>query len=191
MNNLTTYADQSVFDIALQAYGSVEGVFDILKANAGLQLDSHIAPGTILQLPGDVVKQEIVDYYKKNNIKPATGALPSLPEFINNDMLKQILNYDLADGDHVFAGLKLINLNLNATVQLNYSNINSADVQVSLEMSLNGLDFDPVPGSAQTLDNTKDSHSWIIIGLITNYIRLKVIVNTATAGMLDELLVRL
>ncbi len=191
MYKITTYNNQSVFDIALKVYGSIEGVFDLVKNNPGLRFDSLLGSGSILQAPGAVIKQEVVDYYAKNKINPATGNLPNLPAYIDEDMLKQILNYNLSGGDHVFPGIELKNLNLNASIQLNYTGINSADVQVKLEMSLDGVNFDEIPTSLVTLDNTKDSHTWIILGLITNYIRLKVIVNTATAGTLDEMLIKL
>ena len=191
MSKVATHQDQSVFDIAVQEYGSVEAVFDVLKANPGMRLDSIPSSGTILALEGDVIRQDIVDYYSKYNIKPATGSLPDLPVYTDLDMLQQILNLSLADGNHTFPGIELKNLNLNASVQLNYTGINSSDVQVKLEMSLDGVNYDDVPTSLYTLDNTKESHTWVLVGLITNYIRLNVTVNTATAGKLDELLIRL
>jgi hypothetical protein len=192
MSKTTTYADQSVFDIALQATGSVEGVFDLLKANTGLQLDSHIAPGTILQLPGEAVKQEIVDYYFKNNIKPATGNIAGLPEYKKEEeMIKVQYNYDLAGGSKALEGVRLYNLNGNMTVQINYEALNADDVSVSLEMSLDGFNYSAIPEASYQLDKSLQSHSFIFYGFWTSYIRLKVDVGSATAGKITDMLIQL
>ena len=57
MNNVKTYKDQSVFDIAIQEYGSIEGVFDLLKNNPGLEFDSDIESGTALNTSGTIIDQ--------------------------------------------------------------------------------------------------------------------------------------
>jgi hypothetical protein len=192
MSKTTTYADQSVFDIALQATGSVEGVFDLLKANTGLQLDSHIAPGTILQLPGEAVKQEIVDYYAKNNIKPATGNIAGLPEYMKEEeMIKVQYNYDLTGGSKALEGVRLYNLNGNMTVQINYEALNADDVSVSLEMSLDGFNYSAIPEASYQLDKSLQSHSFIFYGFWTSYIRLKVDVGSANAGKITDMLIQL
>jgi len=193
MNNLTTYANQSVFDIALQAYGSVAGVFELLKANAGLELDSHIAPGTVLQVPGEPVNQEVVDYYIKNNIKPATGNLDGLPEYSEEDdiMIERIYNYNLSNGDNSFDGIRLYNLNNDGifSIQINYSAINSSDVQLMVESSLDGVNYTQIEGAAVTIDNTLSAFTFNFIGLKTVYIRLKVLKGIATAGTIDNLII--
>ena len=192
MSKVTTYADQSVFDIALQEYGSVEGVFDILGANAGLQLDSHIAPGTLLQLPGIPVKQAVVDYYKKNNIKPATGNIAGLPDYKKEEeMIKMQYNYNLTGGSKALEGVRLYNLNGNMTVQINYEAINAGDVTVSLEMSLDGQSYSPIPEANYQLDKTLQSHTFIFYGFWTNYIRLKVDVGSATVGKITDMLIQI
>jgi len=72
-SQITTYDRQTAFDIALQEWGSIEGVFELLVANPGLSLDSNIPAGTVLRIEGTVISQPVVDFYKKNDIKPATG----------------------------------------------------------------------------------------------------------------------
>ena len=193
MNNLTTYNNQSVFDIALQAYGSIEGVFELLKANAGLELDSHIAPGTVLQVTGEPVNKDVVDYYKKNNIKPATGNLDGLPDYSEEDdiMRERIYNYDLANGDNTFDGIRLYNLNNDGilSVQINYSGINSNDVQLIIESSLDGVNYTQIEGAAVTIDNTLSAFTFNFIGLKTAYMRLKVLKGISTAGTIDKLII--
>lgn len=75
MSNIITMPDQSVFDIAIQEYGSIEGVFNLLRANPELEFDSNIQPGTVLKIEGEPVKQTIVDFYRNNKIQLATGNL--------------------------------------------------------------------------------------------------------------------
>ncbi len=196
MSNLTTYADQSIFDIALQAYGSVEGVFELLKANAGLQLDSHIVPGTIIQVPNAAVKQAIVDYYTKNNIKPASGNVPGLPVYNKEvSMIIQKLDFQISVINQTLrsTGVRLYNLSSTglATLQINYSGINNVDVKISLETSLDGISYGPLPGSGMVLDNTKSSHTYYLTGLMVDYIRLKVESNSATSGYFSKMLIQL
>jgi len=71
MKSVQVKDQQTVFDIAVQEYGSIEGVFDLLDGNDNLELDSDIVSGTMLKT-GTVIDQSIVGYYTKNNIVPAT-----------------------------------------------------------------------------------------------------------------------
>jgi 2',3'-cyclic-nucleotide 2'-phosphodiesterase (5'-nucleotidase family) len=62
---------QSLFDIAIQAAGNVEAVFDIALAN-GLGITDDLPAGTLLVIPA-VANRQVADYYRTNNILPATG----------------------------------------------------------------------------------------------------------------------
>jgi hypothetical protein len=62
---------QSLFDIAVQAAGSVEAVFDIALAN-GIGITDELQPGTVLVIPA-VLNKQVADYYAANGIKPATA----------------------------------------------------------------------------------------------------------------------
>ena len=62
---------QSMFDIALQACGSVEAVFGIAQLN-GLAITDALAPGQELLVPGPVNKL-IAGYYRMTRLRPATG----------------------------------------------------------------------------------------------------------------------
>ena len=62
---------QSLFDIAIQAAGSVEAVFDIALAN-GISITDDLEPGTVLVVPA-VLNRQMAEYYRINNIRPATA----------------------------------------------------------------------------------------------------------------------
>lgn len=88
---VTILQNQSLFDISLQEFGSVEGLFNLLLANPGMQIDSDIPSGTILKLDGEVIRPEVVDYYIKNGIKPATGGLDTLQTYTRPEGDKVIM----------------------------------------------------------------------------------------------------
>lgn len=192
MNNVTAYKDQSVFDIALQEYGSIEGVFDLLAGNPGLEFDNTFEPGTVLKLEGDIINQEVVDYYTKNNIKPATS-IEGLEEYSNkkNDMITKTYNYDLSEGDKTFEGIRLYNLNKDLTIQINYSNIVATNVKVYIESSLDGANYSAIPYCYYTLQYYEQSHTFYIYDIITSYIRLRIEVGDAVAGTIDGMIIKL
>lgn len=188
MSNLTTYRHQSVFDLAIQEFGSIEGVFDLLAANPGLEFDSDIASGTVLKIDGEIINREVVDYYKKYNIKPATGDIEGLIEYTNDDggMITRTYNYDLSGGDNTFDGVRLYNLYKDVSIQINYTGINSG-VKTYIETSLDGVNFSPIPDADYTLDPAKPSHTFLLFGLTTAYIRLRV--EDGNAGTIDNMII--
>jgi len=88
MKEITVLNNQSLFDISVQEYGTIEGVFEIALAN-GLSVTDTLTAGQKLIIPEidqSLVQPEIVDYYKRNDIHPATGetnvietAIPTQP----------------------------------------------------------------------------------------------------------------
>lgn len=69
MKQVIVQQGQTIVDIALQEYGSVEGLFALLEANQTLDLDSQLEPGQkVLIRVEDVVNSDIVNYYQRNNI---------------------------------------------------------------------------------------------------------------------------
>jgi len=69
MKQVIVQQGQTIVDIALQEYGSVEGLFAFLEANQNLDLDSQLEPGQkVLVREEDVVNSDIVNYYQRNNI---------------------------------------------------------------------------------------------------------------------------
>ena len=75
MKEITVLNNQSLFDISVQEYGTIEGVFEIAAAN-GLGVTDLLAPGQRLVIPEineDLISPEIIDYYNRNDIHPVTG----------------------------------------------------------------------------------------------------------------------
>jgi hypothetical protein len=66
--------NQSLLDIAIQELGSADAAFDIALIN-NINITDDLQTGQILQIPqtaNDYVRRQIVNYYKINEIKPAT-----------------------------------------------------------------------------------------------------------------------
>jgi hypothetical protein len=83
---------QSLFDIAIQAAGSVEAAFDIALAN-GVSITDELQPGTILVIPA-VVNKRVADYYRSNSIKPATTLGAQDVEFVTAGINYWRIEYD-------------------------------------------------------------------------------------------------
>jgi hypothetical protein len=72
---VTVLNGQSPFDVALQAAGSLEAVFDIFADLDGLRelsITEELSTGTRLLVPA-VANKQVADYYRVNAIKPATA----------------------------------------------------------------------------------------------------------------------
>ena len=63
---------QTLLDVALQEYGTIEAVFALAIAN-GLSITTDALVGTTLDIPIAKKEQEILAYYKKYTIEPSTG----------------------------------------------------------------------------------------------------------------------
>ncbi len=69
--------NQNLFDAALQEYGSVEGLFDLLEANNLTDITSsnedNISVYDDLKIEGEFVERDVVEYYIAREKKPATA----------------------------------------------------------------------------------------------------------------------
>jgi hypothetical protein len=68
----TVLEGQSIFDIALMLTGSTENAFDIALQN-NINITDTLFAGQELKYNGQVVNRSIVDYYRINEILPATA----------------------------------------------------------------------------------------------------------------------
>lgn len=74
---MTTSANQSFLDLAIQEHGSVLCAFDFAVAN-GLSLTTQISPGTNLNVPESIFRNnDIALFYKNNFRKVATASIPN------------------------------------------------------------------------------------------------------------------
>lgn len=86
---VTVKSGQSIFDIALQEYGSVEGVYNLMQDNPARipSLDVDLLPGDVLLIGSDPVQKDVTDYYTRNSVFPATRSEEESDLFgdFNND----------------------------------------------------------------------------------------------------------
>ena len=62
MNTHTVLEGQSLFDIALQTYGHVEGIHWLLEDNPGISLTHRLKVGQVLVLRSEVINRPQRDY---------------------------------------------------------------------------------------------------------------------------------
>lgn len=73
--------------------------------------------------------------------------------------LKQTPAYLITEGDQSFPIVQIENETC-MVAQVHYGDIVDVDVKLEMEQSIDGEHFDIVPGSVQTIDPSKASHSW-------------------------------
>lgn len=61
-------------DVALNAYGSAEGLMQLWRDNPTMELDKELIPGeTLLIDESKVIDQDVVDYFVNTGKKVSTG----------------------------------------------------------------------------------------------------------------------
>ena len=78
-NMIPVIQGQTLFDIAIKEFGSIEAAFDLATIN-NLSVTDVLVPGTLLQKTF-VVNKKIASYYSDKALTPATG-LVSSPDII-------------------------------------------------------------------------------------------------------------
>nr|BFF39080.1 hypothetical protein BACY1_08850 [Tenacibaculum mesophilum] len=74
---VTVLNNQSLFDLAMQLTGDAMNALEMAKDN-GLNPSENLVPGVDLKVSEGLVKDEgILQYYKNNAIRPATGLTQS------------------------------------------------------------------------------------------------------------------
>lgn len=76
---------QSLFDLAIQEYGTIEAAIDIALFN-DLSVTEILEAGTEIKLPPNApTNQDILNYYHQHNLQPATAYLTDAIEAIVNE----------------------------------------------------------------------------------------------------------
>jgi len=97
----------------------------------------------------------------------------------------QTPNYSISTGDSTFDAVPL--KSDVAAIAVLYNGINTDDVELYLEQSVDGTNWNEVPDSTVVLDNTKPSHLWNITIKKGIFIRVGLRKKTATAGIIDKI----
>lgn len=59
---------QSLFDLSLQEYGSVEGLFLLMEDNNIASVNDNLNNGDALSIKSEAVNRGVVDYYEERGI---------------------------------------------------------------------------------------------------------------------------
>lgn len=73
MKTVIAYKDQNLTDIAIQHYGSVEGIVELLRDNGFDLTKTFTANESIIVNDQLVFKREVVEHFKKTGEKIVTG----------------------------------------------------------------------------------------------------------------------
>ncbi|PCH69386.1 MAG: hypothetical protein COC06_07515 [Bacteroidales bacterium] len=76
MKDVILLPEQSLFDISIQEYGSLDKVFDLAEEN-DVSITDECEAGTILKCNTDS-KSNVVNYLDVKGIKPVTGTSNSI-----------------------------------------------------------------------------------------------------------------
>jgi len=85
MENIKPQENQSIFDMALQEYGSIEGLFDLLQDNGFNQVDKKLSVYDDLIISSPPTRREIKEYYFSRKIHPATEATQADLDLLKKD----------------------------------------------------------------------------------------------------------
>lgn len=72
MTTITAENNQTLADIAIRRYGSLEALPYLARAN-GLRTTAIMSPGTVLVCPDLFFNKEMQDYVQQNKVNPATA----------------------------------------------------------------------------------------------------------------------
>lgn len=70
--NVSVIEQQSLFDISISKYGSINQVFKIGLIN-NIAITDALIPGDSIVLDDTIINNEIVNYITSRSIEPATG----------------------------------------------------------------------------------------------------------------------
>lgn len=72
MTKITAENNQTLADIAIRRYGSIEALPYLAQAN-GIRTTAILSPGTVLVCPDLIFNKEMQEYVNQNNVNPATA----------------------------------------------------------------------------------------------------------------------
>ncbi len=89
---------QTLWDLAIQCYGSVEGVFALIQDNADqlTSLDDELTPGQVLRVRTAPVDRDMATYYKDNDLHPVSGEHILLGGAFNNEAFDEGFDNQIA-----------------------------------------------------------------------------------------------
>lgn len=74
--NTVVQAGQTLLDIAIQEYGTIEAAFMLAKAN-DLSITDTLQAGQVIEIPEMVYNSVLAEYCQRNSVCPATSEAAS------------------------------------------------------------------------------------------------------------------
>lgn len=98
--------NQNLFDIAIDLYGSIEGIYDLLISNTWLSMEYDLKPGDTLEYHDYfIINQGVVDEIKSRGYVPANGARHVFKKDIDAEQIFQVeVPYDIENSHLVVSG---------------------------------------------------------------------------------------
>ena len=72
MNKVTVLQGQSLFDIAIQVHGSVEGALELAQIN-GISVSDELIVGQQLIISDEIIDSSVADYFEEKQTKIVSG----------------------------------------------------------------------------------------------------------------------
>lgn len=94
--NITVLERQTIWDVAIQEYGSAQAVFQLLiDNNKIIDLNADITAGEALKIKSDAIEVKIQREFEARHYKPITGEIDeNFNGDFNNDYLSDFYNYE-------------------------------------------------------------------------------------------------
>jgi hypothetical protein len=74
VKKITVLPNQSIWDISVQYFGSVDGVKQLILDNPNsCDFENSLVPGTLLVIQDAPINKAVVEYFDNRIIKPATA----------------------------------------------------------------------------------------------------------------------
>lgn len=96
---------QSIFDIAIQAYGSIEGVLDIMNDNSFDIVPKELSVYEDIKISKQPIRPDVRDYYDTRGVLPATGITQSELELLVPSVFRrgEGIGYMIINNDFIVA----------------------------------------------------------------------------------------
>lgn len=86
MSKVNVADGQTLWDIALQEYGSVEGVFILMAENPFVgNINQELEPGIQLNVKSEPIAKDVKSYYQRNRVHPTSGSNLEIIDFDRED----------------------------------------------------------------------------------------------------------
>jgi hypothetical protein len=141
--NIVVQEGQSLYDIALQHYGNAEAVIDLVRDNGLQGVTQQLQAGRVLQVntASDKYNKAIVNYYKANNVLPATQQGVSFEEVLSLTIIPSYQQFSYDDITHTYinntdANYLQIQFNQNNVHQIKFEFTSNSTVDFTITVNL-------------------------------------------------------